>query len=121
MLEEIEDTGQEPGESSRRWFSDSYCDLIVWEDKGGGVIGFQLCYGKGVDEHALTWRKNGGFTHHRVDDGEKPGLGHKSTPILVPDGEVSLSSLAEEFSERSRNIDSELSEFIYKKLLCYKG
>ena len=30
----------------RRWFMDSYFDLIVWYDDRGNATGFQLCYDK---------------------------------------------------------------------------
>ena len=119
MLEELENTRQVPNEGLRRWFSDSHFDLIVWEEDNGSVLGFQLCYGKGVDEHALTWRKSGGYTHHKVDDGETPGIDHKSSPILVADGQFNPAALAEEFLARSKNIDSSISELVYEKLLDY--
>ena len=117
MLRELENTRQVPGENFRRWFSDSGHDLIVWEDDGGNIIGFQLCYIKGIEEHALTWRKSGGYTHHKVDDGEAPGIEHKCSPILVPDGKFNPYGLAEDFLARSNNIDSTISKLVYEKLL----
>ena len=117
MLEELENTSQIPDERLRRWFSDSHLDLIVWEEDNGKVLGFQLCYGKGIDEHALTWRKSDGYTHDKVDDGEDPGMDHKSSPILVSDGQINPSALAEGFLARSTNIDSTIAELVYEKLL----
>jgi hypothetical protein len=40
---------------SRRWFHDDYFDLFVWQDAGGGVARFELCYGAGASERALVW------------------------------------------------------------------
>jgi hypothetical protein len=117
VLKEVENTSQDPGQGLRRWFSDPYFDLIVWEDDGGNVLGFQLCYGKGMDEHAFTWKSSGGFMHHRVDDGEVPGMEYKSSPILVADGHFNPSALAESFAAQSNNIDARISELVYKKLL----
>ncbi len=60
MLRELADVRQIPGEPRRRWFADDYFDLIVWFDKRGQIIGFQLCYDLPRDEHALTWHEEHG-------------------------------------------------------------
>lgn len=39
----------------RRWFHDEYFDLFVWQDAGGAVARFELCYGAGASERALVW------------------------------------------------------------------
>jgi len=117
MLKEIHKTRQIPGQGPRRWFSDACFDLFIWEDGKGGIDGFQFCYGKGGDEHALTWRKSGSCTHHRVDDGENPGLEHKGTPILLPDGQVDTLAIVEDFRARSADIDPDLSDFVQRKLI----
>lgn len=40
---------------TRRWFHDEYFDLFVWQDAGGVLARFELCYGAGADERALVW------------------------------------------------------------------
>ena len=40
---------------NRRWFHDEYFDLFVWQDAGGTVARFELCYGAGASERALVW------------------------------------------------------------------
>ena len=117
MLRELKNTRQVPGENFRRWFSDSDLDLIVWEDEGANIRGFQLCYLKGFEEHAFTWRKLGGYVHHKVDDGEDPGLSHKNSPILIPDGQYNSCALAQDFLSRSNKMDSIIAEFVHGKLL----
>jgi hypothetical protein len=121
MLKEVGKSRQIPGQGTRRWFSDSRLDLFVWEDSKGNIDGFQLCYGKGKDEHAFTWRKSGRCTHHRVDDGEYPGLDYKSSPILVPDGFVDMPALLDEFRARSTGIDPALSGFVRRKLTGWQA
>lgn len=116
MLQELENTSQIPGEGLRRWFSDSSMDLIIWEDENGNVRKFQLCYGKGVDEHAFTWRNSNSYTHNRVDDGEDVNMGHKNSPILVPDGKFNPAELAQKFFANSHEIDSKISEFVRREL-----
>ena len=61
MLKEIEKPRQVQGELQRRWFQDSESDLIVWDDGGDVIAGFQFCYGKGDSERALTWKRGIGF------------------------------------------------------------
>ncbi len=40
---------------NRRWFHDEYFDLFVWQDAGGALARFELCYGAGAAERALVW------------------------------------------------------------------
>ena len=72
---------------NRRWFSSSDIDLIVWSDETRAITAFELYYDKSVNEHVLIWRKESGFSHLAVDDGEqKPVLNYKEAPLLIPDG-----------------------------------
>ena len=119
MLHEIPNPRQIAGEGPRRWFSDEYFDLIVWYEKEAtAVTGFQLCYDKGQNERALTWRRGEGFSHQRIDDGEIPGRA-KMTPVLVPDGVFDRNSIAERFLHSSGQIDPEIRDLVYKKVMHY--
>jgi hypothetical protein len=115
MLRELTDVRQVIKEPRRRWFADDYFDLIVWVGKKGEFIGFQLCYDKFGDEHALTWHQKTGFAHHRVDSGElqRP---YKATPILVSDGSLDLVGIFNLFTERSRTIDQKVASFVLGKI-----
>ena len=74
MLKEYLQVRQIEGESKRRWFSDDYFDLIVWFDEQDEITGFQLCYDIHHVQRAVTWQKDSGFSHHKIDDGEnRPG------------------------------------------------
>lgn len=119
MLKEIENPRQVQGESQRRWFEDSESDLIIWEDGGGDISGFQLCYGKGNDERALTWKREVGFIHERVDDGENRTFQYKSTPILTPDGNFDVVAVTNDFRKRSNEIDSNVTSFVLDRLAEY--
>jgi len=119
MLTEIDHTRQIKGEPHRRWFEDADCDLIVWDHGGSNIIGFQLCYGKNRDEHALTWRVGCGFSHERVDDGEESFQPYKSTPLLIPDGRFDAAMVVEDFRRRSGSIEPRVAEFILQKLSEY--
>jgi len=117
MLKEVIHTRQVQGEAFRRWFSSDSIDLIVWynEDQKN-ITGFQLCYLKGSEEKALTWRKEGGYTHKTIDDGEGRAGRHKMSPILVPDGVFNGKSVLELFQKNSKLVDQILVEFISQKI-----
>ena len=114
-FEELTNVRQVVEGSRRRWFADDYFDLIVWVGERGELIGFQLCYDKSGDEHALTWHQETGFSHHRVDSGElqRP---YKATPILVADGVVDFAGLIYFFKERSRMMDQQVARFVLGKI-----
>lgn len=82
------------GKGHRRWFLDEYFDLILWEDKNGDILRFELCYGKDKDEHALTWDYPANHMHLKVDDGEDRLGIHKMTPILLADGYFDKETIA---------------------------
>ena len=56
LQEEVRET-EEDQEPRRRWFSDEYFDLVVWQSAGDGIVGFQFCYDKARTERAVTWRQ----------------------------------------------------------------
>lgn len=105
--------------SNKRWFSDQYFDLIVWPDGDGSISRFELCYGKGVNEHAMVWDRQSGFSHVRVDDGERVLGRHKMTPIFVADGRFGGDSIAARFFAAGKDIDRKIVNFVYAKLKDY--
>jgi hypothetical protein len=119
MLAEIRDVRQVEGEGFRRWFTDDYFDLIVWYE-GGSLVGFQLCYDKQQHERALTWTREHGFQHDRIDSGETPGHS-KMTPIIVADGVFSRDPVAERYRKASAEIDAGIARFVYETLRTYPG
>ncbi|OQX23675.1 MAG: hypothetical protein BWK80_24760 [Desulfobacteraceae bacterium IS3] len=119
MLYEIRNIRQNEGEPRRRWFIDDYFDLVVWLNDNEEIQGFQLCYNKSKNQHALTWHRDTGYMHNRVDSGEdKPGK-PKGIPILVTDGFFDYEQIADLFKRESKYIDDNISELIYKKILEY--
>lgn len=82
MLREIRGVRQDDPALNRRWFQDEYFDLWTWEAPDGGLVAFQLCYDKRRDERALSWRRDHGFDHLRV----QTGRGQESTALLQGDG-----------------------------------
>jgi len=113
MLHELIPTRQVPGEPRRRWFTSPNCDLIVWMD-GAAPSGFQLCYDKDAQEHALTWRPGLGFSHMRVSDGRRGS--HKGTPFLEPDGRCDPAHILEVFNKEAAFLPREYVALVEEKV-----
>jgi len=119
MLYEIRNVRQIQGEPFRRWFVDEYFDLIIWIDDRKEISGFQICYDRLKNQHALTWQRNSGYQHSRVDDGEgRPGK-YKATPILISDGFFSKNEVAARFQRVSQNLEKRVAELVYEKIMQY--
>jgi len=121
MLTELKNARQVDGEPFRRWFTDEYFDLIVWQTPENTILGFQLCYDKGPGEKALTWQQTGGYTHKGVDDGEGRERYHKMTPILIPDGSFERDPILQRFFDASYTIDPIVRAFVIERLSDYSS
>lgn len=103
MLSELPVT-QPTNEPLRQWFADENFDLLVWTSEGGGVVAFELCYDKPRRERALTWSREFGWGHFRVDSGEATPIKNR-TPILVSDGSFPKAQVVAQLTEASTTID----------------
>ena len=120
MLHELKSVNQKD-DGFRRVFIGDYFDLFLWYDqKGGNLIGFELCYNKKNDEHSLIWREPDNYMHSRVDTGESSPVRRKRTPVLIADGKFNNDFIAEKFKSCSSNIENVLAQFIYDKLVNYR-
>lgn len=116
MLIENTQVSQEKDSSGyRRWFTDKDLDLIVWYANDNEIDGFQLCYDKTESEHSITWLKDKGYSHNKIDTGESVP-GEFRTPILVADGMMPLEKILKDFESKCEKIDYKLAKFILDKL-----
>ncbi len=121
MLYEIKGIKQHKDELKRRWFFDQDMDLTVWSDQIGDIRSFQLCYNKKCAPHALTWKREHGFLHSAIDDGDDV-LGRKKIPILIKDGHFDNIGIASEFKQKARSMERRIADFVYETLCgCYTG
>ncbi len=120
MLRELRNVRQVSGEARRRWFFCHDLDLIVWEDTDGSLLGFQLAYDKQGTEHSFAWRKDQGFSHYVVDDGE-PMAGVNDTPFLYANGPFSRDRVLGLFLALSPEIPSAIASFVATKLREFDG
>ena len=116
MLYEIITNKKFANEYNRRWFESEELDLVIWINNSNQISSFQLCYKKGVREQVLTWKSTSGFTHETVDDGESRSMRHKSSPILVSDGQYNAHKFTHLFNDLSKNIDGNITKFVLSKL-----
>lgn len=90
------------------------------EEQQDRIIGFQLCYDKTGAERALTWQEATGYSHYHVDTGEE-GSRSKRTPLLVADSNFKPMKIAELFRQRSAQIDRQIAQFVYEKIIQYQS
>ena len=116
MLKEVLSTKQTAGEPRRRWFVSAPLDLYVWYGPDDEIVQFQICYDKGPGEQALTWKRETGFAHQSVDDGEGGVFRMKSTPVLTSSTDFDAAKLRFLFAEVARKLEHDLYEFIINHL-----
>ena len=115
-------TNKKPAPHTRLWFCDPEHDLFIWVDKNNHPISFQLSYrtySEIYSEHIISWNKEKGFSHDKIDDGEHADGDYKMTPIMVPDGVFDSEKIAERFKSISTDIDEDIMSFVYQKLCDY--
>ncbi len=120
MLKELQRGRQAAGEAKRRWFFCHDLDLVVWQDEGGSVSGFQLAYDKQRNEHSLSWQKDRGFTHYVVDDGE-PMAGVNDTPLMYANGPFKRDRVLDLFLALSSELPPEIVSFVAARLREFDG
>jgi hypothetical protein len=115
MLREILAVRQDRPELRRRWFQDEFFDLYTWQTHSGAIAGFQLCYDLGGRERALTWRRDGNFSHHRVDHGSGAG-GYPATPLLAAERRFPHRYVRTRFTLHAATLDAISRNFILDKM-----
>lgn len=122
MLREIPNIRQtEPG-ITRRWFQSDYFDLFTWAGEDGEIRMIQLCYDLRRNERALTWKRDIGFFHDGVDDGEGSGphgRGGNATPTLVANGPYAAEKVNARFMRDSGDLPIGLRKLVLSKLHEY--
>lgn len=102
----------------KRCFYDDTFDLFVWYDReGGDITGFQLVYDKKNMPRALTWIKDKGFRHNKIEG--EDSLYFNKTPILVADGYFNIQEVNEKFREHSKGIEKDISSLVYSTVKQY--
>lgn len=111
LLREVLAVRQVAGEGRRRWFTSDAADLFVWYDTSEAPTGFQFCYDKLTVEHALTWRRDTGFTHQRVDPGDWTG-GIKGASVLAASTRWGAATVLARFRRVSGALPEDVRAFV---------
>ena len=115
MLRELRNARQVAGERKRRWFLCNEIDLVVWEEDSEVISAFQLAYDKHRDEHCISWKKDEGFVHYVVYDGE-PFPGVNNTPLLYADGAFECNRVLARFLDLASEVPLNIVTFVESKL-----
>ena len=116
MLREILHVRQDNASVKRRWYQDGYFDLWTWQSEDGEILAFQLCYDKRRDERALSWRKDHGFDHLRVQTGRE----WQSTALLKGDAGVFPAVIvSRKLKAGARDLPLALRRFVFHKVKAY--
>ena len=118
MLREIGYIKQSPGQLFRRWFNDELLDLFVWQEEGGRITGFQLCFDKDTDERALTYSEADGYSLHNVHT-EESSLDMGSPVLRRGVEELPFPHLLALLAERGAAIDPRVLRYVTEKLEAY--
>ncbi len=106
---EFRNVRQDP-DGFKRYFCDDTFDLFVWYDHPGGPItGFQLVYDKGANARAITWLKDKGFRHNKV---EGDSSYFNQTPILIKDGVFDSRGIHDLFLAHSQGVDVDITSLV---------
>jgi len=103
----------------RRWFQSASMDLYTWHVESGVIAGFQLAYDRLSNQRAITWVRDRGFFHARIDEGD-PGF-VAQTPVLVADGPFDAFRVHADFVAQAVQIDPDIAQFVARKLRAYLG
>lgn len=113
---EIEGVRQRPEEGFRRWFSNSFFDIVFWYDEPQGELtGIQFCYGKPHSEKAFTWERTT-RSHHYVSEQRK---GNAATGILRGDAGTIPPAVIKRFEEEGNQMDQEMLQMVQEKITEY--
>jgi len=113
---------QREREGWRRWFVNSYFELIVWyETKEGPLTGFQLCLSRNRRERAFTWTNEYVSSHWVSDSFLEKGMSRMATGILRGDGRQISEEELQKFEAESASIDSDIRSLVLEKIRAYQG
>jgi hypothetical protein len=122
LLVENLDVRQRENEGWRRWFVNSYFELIVWyQSPSGPLTGFQLCLSRNRWERAFTWTSEYASSHFVSDAFIEDGFSKMSTGILRGDGNRISEPELERFERESASLDPDLRNLILAKIHEYNA
>lgn len=130
MFREITVSKQANEGPKRRWYQSEYFDLFIFYFRHSEradvkadreFVGMQLCYDIRRKQRTLEWKKDGGFTHHRVVKGGDTMADHgASAALLEQGGDFDANIVVDRFMrESSGSLPPIIRQFVLQKLAEY--
>lgn len=130
MFREITVSKQANEGPKRRWYQSEYFDLFIFYFRHSEradvkadreFVGMQLCYDIRRKQRTLEWKKDGGFTHHRVVKGGDTMADHgASAALLEQGGDFDANIVVDRFMrESSGTLPPIIRQFVLHKLAEY--
>lgn len=130
MFREITVSKQANEGPKRRWYQSDYFDLFIFYFRHSEradvkadreFVGMQLCYDIRRKQRSLEWKKDGGFSHHRVVKGGDTMADHgASAALLEQGGDFDAHSVVDRFMrESSGSLPPIIRQFVLQKLAEY--
>ena len=130
MFREITVSKQANEGPKRRWYQSDYFDLFIFYFRHSEradvkadreFVGMQLCYDIRRKQRSLEWKKEGGFSHHRVVKGGDTMADHgASAALLEQGGDFDAHSVVDRFMrESSGSLPPIIRQFVLQKLAEY--
>lgn len=116
MLREIKKVRQNPGEDKRRWFTDDYWDLYVWQSPKQEITGVQLAYGKPFSETAFTWIKNKRCDQKQIVEKKAAYLKSSGTATLTRKKSLNKELILKRFLQDSPSVEPRIVNLVRKVL-----
>jgi hypothetical protein len=101
----------------KSWTADDFLDLVVWYESTGKMFGFQLCYDRHDRPRAVTWTREGGFSHSEVRTDGVWALGAGMSPVLQSCNDFPWRTVLREFMTRSPELEPLIRLFIMKQIM----
>lgn len=129
MFREITVAKQAETGPKRRWYQSDYFDLFVFYFRHSEradakadreFVGIQLCYDIRRNQRTLEWKKDVGFSHHRVNKGADTLSDHgASASLLELGGEFDAQAVLGRFMRESEGLPPLVRKLVMEKLAEY--
>ncbi len=130
MFREITVSKQANEGPKRRWYQSDYFDLFIFYFRHSAradvkadreFVGMQLCYDIRRKQRTLEWKKEGGFSHHKVVKGGGDTMSDHgaSASLLEQGGDFDAASVVDRFMRESTTLPPIIRQFVLQKLADY--
>lgn len=125
MFREITVSKQADKGPKRRWYQSEYFDLFIFYYRHSAradskadreFVGLQLCYDIRRNQRTFEWKKEGGFSHHRVNKGGDTMSDHgASASLLERGGDFDSQAVLGRFMREADGLPPIVRNFVMEK------